>query len=212
MHASNPCSCIFPSSVRIMCSFFKCIGFCCCLLFLVFLTLGLMISYFYTVYVPHVPSYKVEKLEVKAFDMRPDLTLNAQILVTVKANNPNTDIGFVYGDNGSVSLLFNESDVLCSGKPPHFFQSHNNITMIQIDLAGTSKVGPGLQAACEENRKSHTPVPLLVTVEMPMRVVIEHIPLREFRVYVNSSLMVDDLAPNKTIKIVSSDTMFHFEF
>ncbi|KAH6827147.1 hypothetical protein C2S53_016101 [Perilla frutescens var. hirtella] len=195
-----------------MCSFFKCIGCCCCCLFLIVLTLGVVITYFYAVYVPHVPLYEIEKLEVKAFDMHPDLTLDTQILVTVRAYNPNSNIGFVYGDNGTVSLVFNQTDVLCSGKPPNFMQGHNNVTMIKVDLAGKSKFGPGLQAAYDENQKSQKPVPLLVTVEMPMRVVIEHVPLREFRVFVNSSLMVDNLAPNKTIKIVSSDTVFHFEF
>lgn len=191
---------------------FKCIGCCCCILFLLIVTLAMVVSYLYAIYVPQVPTYEVSKLEVKAFDVRPDLTLNTEIIVTVKASNPNSNIGFVYEQNGLVNVVFNETDVLCSGLPPHFYQGHNNVSMIRVDMAGRSPFGPGLKAAVEENQKSHRPVPLVVMVQMPMRVVVDHIPLREFTVHVNTSMLVDDVAPNKTMTIVSSDTMFHFEF
>lgn len=192
-------------------SCFKLIGCCCCFFVLLLLTLGLVATYFYAVYVPQVPSYEVEKLEVRAFDMQPDSTLNAEILITVRAANPNSNIGFIYGQNGVVNVVFNDIDVLCWGRPPHFHQGHKNVTMITVDMVGKGPIGPGLQAAFADNQKSHRPIPLVVKVVMPMRIVLEEVPLREFMVYVNSSLLVDNLAPNKTATIVSIDTTYHFE-
>ncbi|XP_057792589.1 NDR1/HIN1-like protein 6 [Salvia miltiorrhiza] len=189
----------------------KCIGCCCCLLFLLLLALALVASYYYALYVPQVPTYEVERLDVRALDLRPDLTLDAAVLATVRASNPNANIGFLYGDKGRVDVVFNDTDVLCTGRPPHFRQGHRNVTKIRVDMAGSNRVGPGLQAALEENRKSHRPVPLVVKVEMPIRVVVEGVPLREFTVYLNSSMLVDNLAPNKTMTIISSETSYYFE-
>ncbi|KAL1560688.1 NDR1/HIN1-like protein 6 [Salvia divinorum] len=189
----------------------KCIGCCCCLIFLLMLTLTLVASYYYTLYVPQVPTYEVHSLEVRNFAVLPDLTLDAYVIATVKASNPNGDIGFIYGENGQVNVVFNETDVLCMGHPPNFRQGHRNVTNIRVDMVGKSRVEPGLQAALQENQKSHRPVPLVVKVSMPIRVVVEGIPLRQFTVYVNSSMLVDNLAPNKMMNIISSDVSYYFE-
>ncbi|XP_041989975.1 NDR1/HIN1-like protein 6 [Salvia splendens] len=189
----------------------KCIGCCCCLLFLLLLALALTASYYYALYVPQVPTYEVHSLDVRTFSMLPDLTLDTNIVATIKASNPNSDIGFIYGENGQVNVVFNETDVLCMGHPPPFRQGNRNVTNIRVDMVGKSRVGPGLQAALQENQKSHRPVPLVVKVMMPVRVVVEGIPLREFKVYVNSSMLVDNLAPNKMMKIISSDVSYYFE-
>ncbi|KAL8461257.1 hypothetical protein ACS0TY_031857 [Phlomoides rotata] len=187
--------------------FCRCIFcFCIFLLFLI-LTLLLLAFYFYTVNHPQVPSYTVEDLEVKAFGSQPDFTFETQFLVTVKADNPNGNIGIIYGEDSSVNVLYDGTDV-CSGKLPNFHQGPMNVTMMKVDLVGKSEFGSGLQ---EAYRKS-SQIPLLVMVRAPVRIVVGEYTLREMKVFVNCLLVVDNLAPNKKLNIVSSNTTFEYEF
>ncbi|KAK6157190.1 hypothetical protein DH2020_011438 [Rehmannia glutinosa] len=189
---------------------FRCICCCYCCLFLLIVILAALAFYFYTIDHPKIPSYKVENLEVKAFDLMPDFSLKTDFLVTVRADNPNNNIGFIYGDGSSVDVFYNDSD-LCSGKLPFFHQGHKNTTFMKIDLTGKSEFGSGLQEALSESRKNGK-IPLLVRVRVPISVVVGEFPLRQFKVFVNCSLVVDNLAPGKKIGILSSNTTFDFEF
>jgi hypothetical protein len=75
--------------------------------------------------------------------------------------------------------------------------------MINIALAGTSPFGSGLQAALMENRHTGR-IPLLVTVYAPVNVVVGNFKLRRIKVYVNCTLVIDNLQPNKKVGILSS--------
>ncbi|KZV23479.1 hypothetical protein F511_16835 [Dorcoceras hygrometricum] len=188
----------------------RCICCCYCFLFLFIIILAALALYFYTIFEPRIPSYTVQNLEVKSFDVKPDFSLNTELLVTVKADNPNTNIGFTYGAESSVVITYSDAD-LCHGKLPSFHQGHNNITMIKVDLKGRSEFGSGLQEALADSRKNGK-IPLLVKVKVPITVVVGDFPLRQFKVFVNCSLIVDNLAPNKKIGILSRNTTFNFEF
>ncbi|EPS64077.1 hypothetical protein M569_10704, partial [Genlisea aurea] len=96
---------------------------------------------------------------------------------------------------------------LCTGKLPSFYQGHRNVTTIDVELSGKSEFGSGLQEALMDSRKSHK-IPLLVKVRVPVGVVIGGIHLRPATVLVNVTLVVDNLAPNKKIGILSSNTTF----
>ncbi|KAI3457238.1 hypothetical protein Pfo_013901 [Paulownia fortunei] len=174
---------------------------CYCCLFLLIVIIAILAFYFYTIYKPQIPSYKVEDLEVKAFDLRPDFSLKAEFLVTVKADNPNSNIGFIYGKDSSVNVIYSNND-LCTGKLPNFHQGHKNTTLMKVDLTGKSEFGSGLQEAFAESRKDRK-IPLLVRVNVPVTVVVGEFPLRQFKVFVNCSLLVDNLEPNKKIGILS---------
>ncbi|KAL2456379.1 Late embryogenesis abundant (LEA) hydroxyproline-rich glycoprotein family [Forsythia ovata] len=195
------------SGGRSLCRFICC---CYCCLFLVIIILALLVVYFYAVYEPEMPSYKVEKLEVKAFDVQPDFSLNTEFLVTVKADNPNSNIGFIYGKDSSVIVMYTDSN-LCTGKLPSFHQGEKNTTIMQVDLKGKSEFGSGLQEAYTVNRDNKR-IPLLVKVKVPVSVVVGNFPTRQFVVFVNCSLLVDNLAPNKKISIISSNTTFDLKF
>ncbi|KAL6963414.1 hypothetical protein U1Q18_001500 [Sarracenia purpurea var. burkii] len=180
----------------------KCICGCYCFLFLfVFLVAGALF-YFYTFYKPQIPSYKVQSLAVQAFDLQPDFSLLTEFLVTVDADNPNENIGFIYGRGNSIVVSYKDS-TLCSGSFPGFHQGYKNATMIKVPLKGKSEFGSGLQEALMENRKSGQ-IPLLVEVKVPVSVVVSDFPFRQFTVFVNCSLVVDNLSPNKKIGILSS--------
>lgn len=163
--------------------------------------------YFYTIYKPQVPTYKVKSMDIKTFEAQTDFSLKTEFIVNVEANNPNSHISLIYGQDCKVVFWYKDAN-LCSGKLPAFRQGHNNITVMQIHLSGKSEFGSGLQEALTENKDSGR-VPLLVAVKVPVSVVLGNLRLRQLLVYVNCSLVVDSLSPNKKPWIISSKYDIH---
>ena len=181
----------------------KCVCFCFCFLIVMIILLASVIVFFYMTLNPKMPEYNVASFDVNAFNMAPDFSLYTEFAVTVKANNPNTDISFIYGEESSVVVAYSDS-TLCSGKLPAFHQPGVNTTMIQVVLKGKSEFGSGLQEVLMDNRETGK-IPLLVMVNAPVSVVLKSFPLREVIVNVNCSLVVDNLSPNKRVRILSSE-------
>ncbi|KAJ6693305.1 hypothetical protein OIU85_004108 [Salix viminalis] len=121
------------------------------------------IAFIYIALNPKMPEYNVASFDVNAFNMAPDFSLYTEFAVTVKANNPNTDISFIYGKDSSVVVAYSDS-TLCSGKLPAFHQPGVNTTLIQVVLTGKSEFGSGLQEALMDNRETGK-IPLLVMVK-----------------------------------------------
>ncbi|PKI32065.1 hypothetical protein CRG98_047537 [Punica granatum] len=188
----------------------RCICCCYCFLVLLIFLLGTLAFYFYAVYQPQVPSYKVEEFTTAHFDMKPDFSLYTEFAVTVKADNPNSKIGFTYGKDSSVEVVYQDS-TLCSGQIPAFHQGYKNVTMIKVILKGKSDFGSGLQEALMDNRKSGK-IPMEVKVTVPVSVVIGEFPLRQFKVQVTCNLVVDNLTPNKKAGILSNECFPKVEF
>ncbi|KAL6975815.1 hypothetical protein U1Q18_024611 [Sarracenia purpurea var. burkii] len=181
----------------------RCICCCYCFLFLFIFVFAAVVIYFYTLYNPEMPSYQVQGLEVRAFDLQPDFSLLAEFLVTVRADNPNKDIGFIYGHGSSVTVSYKDS-TLCAGKLPAFHQGHRNTTVMKVLMIGKSEFGSGLQEALMQNQNTGK-IPLLVMVQVPVNIVLSEFPMRQFTVFVNCSLVVDNLSPHKKIGILSSE-------
>ncbi|KAK4438637.1 hypothetical protein Salat_0198200 [Sesamum alatum] len=190
-------------------SCFRCICCCCCCLLLLIFIMAILTFFLYTIYKPKVPLYNIEDLHVKSFDLQPDSILKTEILVTVKAENPNSHIGFTYGEDSSVEVVYSDKN-LCAGKLPHFYQGHKNTTSMIVDLTGNVALESGLQEAFARNQKEGK-IPLLVRVKVPLRIVIGNLPLRQFNVFLNCSLIVDNLTPNEKVGVLSSNTTFRFE-
>ena len=82
---------------------------------------------------------------------------------------------------------------------------------MKVVLKGDSEFGSGLQEALMDNR--HTgKIPLLVRVKVPVSVVLGNLPLRQVVVFVNCSLVVDNLQPDKKAKILSSEYTYDVQF
>ncbi|XP_019194480.1 PREDICTED: uncharacterized protein LOC109188310 [Ipomoea nil] len=188
----------------------KCICCCCCFLLIFILVLGGLAFYLYHVYKPKMPAYTVEGMDVKDFDVKDDFSLTTDLLVRVKAENPNAHVGFVYHKNSSVVVTYTGS-VLSSGELPHFTQEPLNTTVMVIEMRGESEFGSDLQKALQENKKTGR-IPLLVKVEAPVSIVMEKLESREFVVYVNCSLVVDNLQLGKKVGIVESEYSFDVKF
>jgi len=83
--------------------------------------------------------------------------------------------------------------------------------MMKIDLEGNSPFGSGLQEALIENRHTGR-IPLLVQVKAPVHVVLDQFALWSVDVYVNCSLVIDKLSPDKKVKILSMKYNYWAEF
>uniref|UniRef100_A0A7N0T8B9 Late embryogenesis abundant protein LEA-2 subgroup domain-containing protein n=1 Tax=Kalanchoe fedtschenkoi TaxID=63787 RepID=A0A7N0T8B9_KALFE len=181
----------------------KCICFCYCLILLIVLILVSAAVYFLATARPQIPTYRVESLDVTAFDAQMDFSLYAEFLVTVRAENPNSHIAFVYGEDSSVVVEFQDS-VLCSGKMPAFYQGYLDTSIMKIALSGKSAFGSGLQEALMQSRHAGR-IPLLVMVRVPVVVEVVKIRLQQIYVLVNCTLVVDKLTPNTKPQILSSN-------
>ncbi|KAH8480101.1 hypothetical protein H0E87_030368 [Populus deltoides] len=187
----------------------KCVCCCFCFSIVVIIVLASLLSVLYVTLDPKMPQYNIESFEVNAFNMAPDFSLYTEFVVVVKANNPNKEIAFTYGKDSSVVVAYSDS-TLCSGKLPAFHQPFENTTMIRVVLTGKSEFGSGLQEALMDNRETGR-IPLLVIVKAPISVMVKSLALRQVMVNVNCSLVVDNLAPNKRVRILSSTYTYAFE-
>nr|GMC70484.1 NDR1/HIN1-like protein 6 [Ipomoea batatas] len=131
-----------------------------------------------------MPTYTVEGLDVQDFDVQDDFSLKTVFLVSVKAENPNAHLGFIYGKHSSVVVTYTDS-VLSSGELPNFHQEPLNTTVMKIQMRG---------------------------VKAPVNVVMGKVESREFIVYVNCSLVVDNLQPGKKVGIVKTGYSFDVQF
>nr|AAS90599.1 unknown pollen protein [Petunia integrifolia subsp. inflata] len=184
----------------------RCICCCYCVLFFIIVLLGAFAFYFYTMYQPKLPTYKFQSLEVKEFGYQPDFSLTTDIIVTIRAENPNKAISLIYGKESSVNVTYTDSTI-CSGTLPSFHQGHKNVTMMQIELKGKSQFGSGLYEAMQDNEKNGK-IPLLVKLKVPVQVYVGEYPLRQFNVLANCSLVVDNLKPGKKVEIIKNDVTF----
>ncbi|XP_060188313.1 NDR1/HIN1-like protein 6 [Lycium barbarum] len=185
---------------------------CCvyCFLFFMILVAAALVFYFYAYYDPKMPTYKFQSLDVKEFGYQPDFSVTADLIITMKADNPNKMIGFIYGEDSSINVTYSDSTI-CSGKVPAFHQGHKNTTIMQIELKGKSQFGSGLYEALQDNEK-HGRIPLKIMVKVPVQVVLRDIKLRQINVFVNSTLIVNNLKPGQKPEIEDSKPTFKVKF
>ncbi|QHN87009.1 LEA_2 domain-containing protein [Arachis hypogaea] len=93
------------------------------------------VAIMYFVFRPQIPMYGIDSLQVKAFEMRNDSKLYTEMAVVVRCENPNKKIGFKYGENNSVSIIYSDAE-LCVGKFEPFLQAAKNTVMINMTLKG----------------------------------------------------------------------------
>ncbi|KMT01985.1 hypothetical protein BVRB_9g208570 [Beta vulgaris subsp. vulgaris] len=190
-----------------------CIRFICCIYCLLFILIFFMAASLvltYTFYKPKIPIYKLEDFSVTNFNMQPDMIINAEFLVTIRAQNPNRKIGFIYGKGSTVIVTF-EGSTLCSGNLPAFHQGHENVTMLKIPLAGKVTFGPDLNKALRDDKEQGR-IPLMVQVNVPVTVVMDAFPMRQFDFHVSCHMTIDSLRPDKKPSILSTTYTFGFGF
>ncbi|XP_031272890.1 NDR1/HIN1-like protein 6 [Pistacia vera] len=188
----------------------KCICCCYCCLFSLIVILTIVAYILYASFKPEVPIYNIENFQVNSFKILLDFSLNTEVTAFVKADNPNSHIGFKYGKDSSVIVNY-KGTTLCSGKLPAFSQPNDNITTFSVGLRGQTEVGSALQESLMADKKAGK-IPLLVTIKAPVVVVLGSFPLREVVASIHCSLVVDSLAPDKPINILSSKYDYDVSF
>lgn len=182
----------------------------CCLLFLViiFFATGLVLSY--TFYKPKVPNYKLEDISVTSFNPQADMSLNAELEASIRAENPNAKIGFIYGKGSSITVSYEDS-IICSGNIPAFKQGKDNTTIVKVTLLGRPKLGSDISNALAVDQRQGR-IPLIVQVIVPVTVILDTFPLRQFELHVTCHISIDSLSPDKKPNILSSTYSFGFGF
>ncbi|KAK6919033.1 Late embryogenesis abundant protein, LEA_2 subgroup [Dillenia turbinata] len=193
------------SKRRSGCSCFGCLSCCCCFIFSFILITAALSAFFYFYFEPKAPRYNVTNFNVLEFKTQPDLSLYTEFVVSLMADNPNKNIGFIYGKDSSIVVSYSDS-TLCSGQLPAFHQGPSNVTMMDVILKGKSTFGSGLQQALMENRNSGR-VPLHVEVKVPVIMVVADFQSKQIDVVVNCSLIVSNLTPGKKANIL--DTTYY---
>ncbi|KAH1222572.1 NDR1/HIN1-like protein 13 [Glycine max] len=164
---SGLCGCL-----RCCCCCFSICHCCICIIFiLIILLVGIGLALFYLV-------------KRNSFDIRKESKVYSDVVIVVKADNQNEDIGLDYLDN-EVGIMYLGSQ-LSSGQIPPFLQPGKNTTKVNVELKGENEF-----------------------VKLPIRLAIKDlIHLRKVVVNVNCSVVIDKLEANKSPKI--SDKVFTY--
>ncbi|KAL0311540.1 UNVERIFIED_CONTAM: hypothetical protein Sangu_2448700 [Sesamum angustifolium] len=187
----------------------RCICCCCCCILLIFI-INISIFYaVYSVYDPRLPSFRIEGFGVKAFNISQDSNVITDFQVSIRAENPNRKISFNYGDESYVKVLYMGINI-GTGNIPNFHQPTENSTLIKIDIKGKAEFGQETQKDFAE-RSAIQRIPILVLVKVPVNVVLGDSPLREFKIYVICHMILDNLAADKPVGIISKETKWKFE-
>lgn len=80
----------------------------------------------------HLPKYSLDNVDFRSFSVGQNSTLNADILYTITANNPNKKIGIKY-DNIDIQSSY-DGQVFGRSTIPGFYQGHQNITTITSEV------------------------------------------------------------------------------
>ncbi|KAJ9550141.1 hypothetical protein OSB04_014186 [Centaurea solstitialis] len=184
---------------------------CYCLLFLLIAIVTFIAYHFYNFERPRPPTYDLKSFKVKNLELQPDKSVKTEFSVEVKSKNPNKDIGFIYGDDSKVTVLYNDL-LISSGKLPAFRQDPLETTVVKISLEGTGANEDGTLLEDVKSSKEDGGIPLVVNVEVPITVYVGTIELKEFSAFVTCDLVVDDLEKGKKTKVLKNECEPDVEF
>lgn len=169
--------------------------------------------FLYTCYTPEMPQYIIDNFIINTFTIN-EYSITTDLVVDVTVENPNAHIGFNYGQDNFVHMIYSGTK-LCSGKFPSFHQPKKNVTVVKIVLKGNHEFDSELQEQLKLSTERGK-FPVIITVKVPVRVVagiltLHEITLKQVLAYVNGTLVLDNLIPNKKTNILSSDYAYDFE-
>nr|XP_019070290.1 NDR1/HIN1-like protein 6 [Solanum lycopersicum] len=158
-------------------------------------------------YDPKAPIYKFEALDVKEFEYN-DSNINADLIITLRADNPNKAIGFIYEEANTFNVTYSGSTI-CSGKFPSFHHGQKNVTMLQIELKGKNPFAKSLYESLQVS-ESHGKVPLTILAKVPFRFVFKDSKLRELSILANVTMSVHDMKLGKKTEIDQGKIDYRF--
>ncbi|XP_041017099.1 NDR1/HIN1-like protein 13 [Juglans microcarpa x Juglans regia] len=119
----------------------SCCLWVCISVLLVVLVLGAIVVTFQLVLInPKNPTFDVERVAVKNNShSRNQLHSNPEYNITLRAKNPNGNVGILYKEGGVASLSFRQREI-GTGNYPTFFQDHTDSTVFGIIFHGSNNV------------------------------------------------------------------------
>lgn len=160
---------------------------------------------------PKIFNFALQKIYVKSLDFSPDLGITANIQVAVISKlNLNKNIGFIYGYGGSVIIQYSDVN-LCAGEMPSFKQGGASTAVFDVELKGVTPLRRELLEALMKQRMDRR-IPVMLKLKVPVSVVVGKMRLREFKLLIDFSLVVDAFSSGMVGTIVSTETVYRVEF
>ncbi|XP_015936166.1 NDR1/HIN1-like protein 6 [Arachis duranensis] len=194
------------------CWFMSCICWCLCFMLLLCVIFMAAVAIMYFIFRPQIPVYGIDSLQVKAFEMRNDSKLYTEMAVVVRCENPNKKIGFKYGEDNSVSIIYSDGE-LCAGKFESFLQAAKSTVMINMTLKGEREVDSKEKEQFMAQQKEGK-IPLVLISNIPVTPVIGgniH-ELWNVSVRANCLMVVDNIQKDKTPNISHKECTFAAHF
>ncbi|XP_052184550.1 NDR1/HIN1-like protein 13 [Diospyros lotus] len=180
-------------------------GSCCrclCCILAVLVVLAAVAGVLYLVFRPKSPSYSVEDVSIRGFNLTSPSSLSPEFDVTVRAQNPNDKIGIYYEKGSSVTVYYSDVE-LSNGALPVFYQPSNNFTVFQTVLRGSNVLmGTGDLSALVADQKQRK-VPFRLNLEAPVKIKVGAVKTWKITVKVKCGVTVDNLTASS--KIVSKE-------
>ncbi|KAH9290156.1 hypothetical protein KI387_034273, partial [Taxus chinensis] len=114
-----------PKRRRNLCG--RCLVWTFCLFLLLIVIITITAAILYAVFLPRIPKYSVQDIQITSIIVGTDATVSSQLAVGVRARNPNKKIGIYYLDDSYVAVFYSGAE-LGRGKLPAFYQGHKNTT------------------------------------------------------------------------------------
>ncbi|KAM3324290.1 NDR1/HIN1-like protein 13 [Capsicum chacoense] len=180
----------------------RCLCFTCSILIVLIVAIGITLGVLYLVYRPEAPKYTISNIAIKHFNVTTSSKISPEFDVSVRAENPNNNLGMYYRKGSSVKVVYSGID-LSTGVLPVFYQPANNVTIFQTALKGSNVIlGSSVKTALRNEQKKGK-VQFRVSIKAPVKIKIGAVKTWEITVKVNCDVTVDALTVKS--KLVSKD-------
>lgn len=189
----NPCCC--------------CLAWIFCLLILLIALIAIAAAVLYIIFWPQLPKYSLHSISVDRFNISQEQRLSSDLVVSIKAQNPNKKIGIYYDDGNRLSVLFSGREI-SAGTIPAFFQAPRNTTLEQIKLtASRVPFSAALHSALNADQTKGS-VPLDVEMDEPVELKIGSLKTPKITMQLRCSLTVNQLTAKQNVRIRQESCSF----
>ncbi|CAI9105963.1 OLC1v1005000C1 [Oldenlandia corymbosa var. corymbosa] len=176
------------------------------LLLLLILAASITAGVIYFVFRPKAPSYTVQDLSIRGFNLTSPSPISPVFDVTIRAENPNKKIGIDY-KSGSEVEVFHGDVRLANGGLPVFYQPSNNVTVFKTELTGSNVVLATNVKSAILNEQKQAKVPLNFKIKAPVKIKVGSV--KTWKITVRVSCEVTVSALDEKANIVSKDCQYN---
>ncbi|XP_047970906.1 NDR1/HIN1-like protein 13 [Salvia hispanica] len=176
----------------------RCCCFTLCLLFLLIIATAVSAVAVYLVFRFQSPSYTVTKVAIHGMNLTSAAPISPRFDVAVRAENPNLKVGIYYLKESSVNVYY-DGVMLGYGVLPDFYQPRKNVTVVRATVAGSDVVLGDAVKTKLRNAQSRGKVPLVLTVEAPVKFKVGAVKTWEITAEVKCDVVLDKLSDKAQI-------------